>query len=162
MGVVPTLLEELMASPLVRFQWSAPHAHNPVRIWSRSPWIGQHLSLIEYATFLIVCSPSSWINTLYLSMDANFKLKQKNRGFIDPPLADGLSYMVSDRTLKEHLAECEKKRLNHEVSPINLIGVSSRHRLFILDQYMRVHLSCCEPSSYKVFGGIFCNWCWCG
>jgi hypothetical protein len=48
-------------------------------------------------------------------MDANFKLKQKNRGFNDPPLAEGLSYMVADCTLKEHLAECEKKQLNQEV-----------------------------------------------
>ncbi|KAF9793436.1 hypothetical protein BJ322DRAFT_1016943 [Thelephora terrestris] len=32
----------------------------------------------------------SWLNTLYLSMDANFKLKQKDRGFSDPPLSGPL------------------------------------------------------------------------
>ena len=44
--------------------------------------------------------------TLYLSMDANFKLKQKERGFTDPPLANGFAYMVSNGKLLKHLAEC--------------------------------------------------------
>ena len=57
---------------------------------------------------------SSWINTLYLSMDANFKLKQKERGFTDPPLSNGLTYMISDTTLKVHLAECTSRNLTSE------------------------------------------------
>ena len=60
----------------------------------------------------------SWINTLYLSLDANFKLKQKNHGFADPPLANDLSYMIAKSTLKEHLVECDKNRLNQDVSVI--------------------------------------------
>lgn len=48
-------------------------------------------------------------------MDANFKLKQKERGFSDPPLANGLAYMISNETLKEHLAECVTKSLTSEV-----------------------------------------------
>jgi hypothetical protein len=51
--------------------------------------------------------PFSMFETLYLSMDANFKLKQKERGFNDPPLANGFAYMVSNNTLLEHLAKCE-------------------------------------------------------
>lgn len=41
-------------------------------------------------------------------MDANFKLKQKERGFADPPLANGYAYMVSNEKLLKHLAECSK------------------------------------------------------
>ena len=49
-------------------------------------------------------------------MDANFKLKQKERGFSDPPLANGFAYMVSNKTLLEHLAQCEgSKALKDEV-----------------------------------------------
>lgn len=48
-------------------------------------------------------------------MDANFKLKQKERGFADPPLSNGLAYMISDVTLKAHLAECVSKNLTAEV-----------------------------------------------
>ena len=54
--------------------------------------------------------------TIYLLMDANFKLKQKERGFTDPPLANGLAYMVSNEKLLKHLDECDgKKVLKDEV-----------------------------------------------
>jgi hypothetical protein len=56
--------------------------------------------------------------TLYLSMDANFKLKQKERGFTDPPLSNGFAYMVSNEKLLGHLAQCrESKILKADVSP---------------------------------------------
>ena len=48
-------------------------------------------------------------------MDVNFKLKQKERGFADPPLSNGLAYMISDTELKAHLAECVVKNLTSEV-----------------------------------------------
>lgn len=44
-------------------------------------------------------------------MDANFKLKQKERGFTDPPLANGLAYMVSNEKLLKHLDECDGKKV---------------------------------------------------
>jgi hypothetical protein len=57
------------------------------------------------------------LETIYLSMDANFKLKQKERGFADPPLANGLAYMVSNDILLKHLVECrDPKILKEEVS----------------------------------------------
>ena len=71
--------------------------------------------------------PFSWINTLYLSLDANFKLKQKDRGFADPLLANGLSYMIADGTLKKHLAECDQKRLNQDVSATCVPPLVSAH-----------------------------------
>jgi hypothetical protein len=49
--------------------------------------------------------------TIYLSMDANFKLKQKEHGFNDPPLANGFAYMVSNERLKEHLAKCNGSKI---------------------------------------------------
>lgn len=63
-------------------------------------------------------SPFSMFETLFLSMDANFKLKQKERGFVDHPLANGFAYMVSDEKLLEHLADCrDNKILKDGVSP---------------------------------------------
>jgi len=56
--------------------------------------------------------------TVHLSMDANFKLKQKERGFADPPLSNGLGYLVSHETLLAHLAQCkDDKILKADVSP---------------------------------------------
>ena len=49
-------------------------------------------------------------------MDANFKLKQKERGFNDPPLSNGLAYMVSNEKLADHLAHCSANGLIKEVS----------------------------------------------
>lgn len=57
----------------------------------------------------------SWLNTLYLSMDANFKLKQKERGFNDPPLSNGLLFMVENGKLQTHLTDCLKKHLISDV-----------------------------------------------
>ena len=48
-------------------------------------------------------------------MDANFKLKQKERGFQDPPLSNGLAFMVPTNKLKAHLDRCESKKLTAEV-----------------------------------------------
>jgi len=52
-------------------------------------------------------------------MDANFKLKQKERGFSDPPLSNGLVYMVSNEELEKHLAHCSSKGLIKEGSSSN-------------------------------------------
>ena len=51
-------------------------------------------------------------------MDANFKLKQKERGFADPPLSNGLAYMISNVMLKAHLTECISKNLTTEVCKV--------------------------------------------
>ena len=86
-------------------------------------------AVLNVLHILLTTILSSWINTLYLSIDANFKLKQKDRGFTDPPLANGLSYMVADCTLKEHLDECERKRLNHEVNSVDASPLVATNKL---------------------------------
>ena len=53
-------------------------------------------------------------------MDANFKLKQKARGFSDPLLSNGLIYMVADEKLQDHLTDCLKRGQNAEVSVLYL------------------------------------------
>ena len=55
-------------------------------------------------------------------MDANFKLKQKARGFNDPPLSNGLVYMVADEKLQDHLTHCSKTGQVAEVSILNCDG----------------------------------------
>ena len=49
-------------------------------------------------------------------MDANFKLKQKERGFSDPPLSNGLAFMVSNDKLRDHLTHCSNTGQVTEVS----------------------------------------------
>ena len=56
--------------------------------------------------FLLLCSLIplvSWKNTLFLGIDACFKLKLKDRGFKGPDLGTGLAYMVNEGPYKTYL-----------------------------------------------------------
>jgi hypothetical protein len=62
---------------------------------------------------IVFCDPSfvysflvvSWKNTLFLGIDACFKLKLKDRGFKDPDLGTNLVYMVNNRDYAKHLSD---------------------------------------------------------
>jgi hypothetical protein len=53
-----------------------------------------------YSLALIV---ASWKNTLFLGIDACFKLKLKDRGFNDPNLGTGLAYMANQSLYQTYL-----------------------------------------------------------
>ena len=63
-----------------------------------------------------------WKNTLFLGVDACFKLKLKDRGFKDPSLCTGLAYMVNKDSYQQHL--------DANASIIDPVGF--RHLLLIL------------------------------
>ena len=48
-------------------------------------------------------SPLRWLYSLFIAMDANFRLKLKSRGIRDPELASGLAYFVNDAKFEAHL-----------------------------------------------------------
>lgn len=50
----------------------------------------------------------SWKSTLMISLDACFKLKLKDRKFVDPDLGTGLAYMVNEEKYQAHLVHCAK------------------------------------------------------
>ena len=57
--------------------------------------------------FLLLYSPApveSWKNTLFLGIDACFKLKCKECGFDDPDLGTGLAYMVNKDLYQKYLS----------------------------------------------------------
>ena len=85
------------------------------------------LSLLSsiHASCLANHLPFSWINTLYLSLNTNFKLKQKDCGFSDPPLTNGLSYMIADSMLNVTKSNCGCG--NNFLHKIYGNGVKSRH-----------------------------------
>lgn len=47
-----------------------------------------------------------WLDTDMVMIDANFRLKMKDRDIDDPPLGPGLSYYVEDSQYKEHVKRC--------------------------------------------------------
>lgn len=44
-----------------------------------------------------------WLYSLFIAMDANFRLKLKTRDINDPELGDGLAYFVNTAMFEEHL-----------------------------------------------------------
>jgi len=81
----------------------------PAPTRGRTPSISLRLSCTNnpYAT-LCCCThlfPAvRWKNTKILGVDANFKLKQKDRGFDDTKLGSGLAYFVNDVAYQDHLS----------------------------------------------------------
>lgn len=52
----------------------------------------------------------SWLDTLYVMLDANFCLKSKNRGINDDPsLGSGLAYYVNEDAYQAYLKECPEQ-----------------------------------------------------
>ena len=51
------------------------------------------------------------LNTLFLMMDANFRLKQKAKGIEhDPDLSEGLAYFVEDKKYKTFIERRTEER----------------------------------------------------
>ncbi|EIN10007.1 hypothetical protein PUNSTDRAFT_133777 [Punctularia strigosozonata HHB-11173 SS5] len=61
--------------------------------------------------------PNIWMYTLFIAIDACFKLKLRNRGFTAPPLGDGLSYFVKEEKYREHLDSCSDEAPEDDVEP---------------------------------------------
>lgn len=49
--------------------------------------------------------PRRWLYTLYLSVDANFKLRSKDRGAQDVYMGPGWAYVVEEKKYKEHIKQ---------------------------------------------------------
>lgn len=77
----------------------------------------------------------SWRYTLFLVIDANFKLKSKSRGLEDVELNPSWSYFVNDAGYKAHLLkhfdqlEVSKSKLNSSVGSILTIPTNFCIRL---------------------------------
>lgn len=47
-----------------------------------------------------------WTDTDYAQVDANFRLKNKDRQIDDPSLNKGIAFIVADAPYKAHLEQC--------------------------------------------------------
>lgn len=104
--VLYTALPQLSHCPTEAWQPLALHVLNRGRILLNflSPSRTNDLLVLS----LWLCSPApivSWKNTLFLGVDACFKLKLKDRGIKDPDLGTGLSHVVKEGPFQKYLAE---------------------------------------------------------
>jgi hypothetical protein len=58
----------------------------------------------QYTKINFVLIIPRFLYTLYLAVDANFKLKGKDRGIDDPELAPGWASFVEEASYQEHIA----------------------------------------------------------
>jgi len=62
---------------------------------------------------ILACSADSlfrWIYAQFIAVDANFKLKLKNRRIVDPELGSGWSYFVENSQYARHVARNPHER----------------------------------------------------
>lgn len=55
-----------------------------------------------------------WLYSYFLAVDANFRLKLKNRGVSDPEIGSGWSYFVESQQYSKHISR------NHIETEVNL------------------------------------------
>jgi hypothetical protein len=59
-----------------------------------------------HITFTDLLTDPRWIYSLFTTINANFRLKNKSRGVLnDPPLGDGWAHWVPESPYKEYLSE---------------------------------------------------------
>lgn len=93
---------------LVLAQLNVLAAHIQVVIFqTTSSMSGQKISVFLLFVFdfiLILFSLSRYLYQLALAVDANFRLKCKERGIQDKSLSDGLAYVVQNNTYTKFLS----------------------------------------------------------
>lgn len=122
--------------------------------------IGTNSNGLIFILFDTVCCCYSWLYTLYLAMDACFKLKLKNRRLHDPDLGTGWSYFVEDSKYQTFLNECADRKDDKEVRRFNsyLLKCASP---FPEDKHLRVRTPRCQLSLHEVLKELLCNGCLC-
>ena len=74
--------------------------------------------------------PSRWIYAQFIALDANFKLKLKNRKINDPELGSGWSYFVENSAYTRHVESNPHERE---------VGLVSDAAGYVLTYF------CCDP-----------------
>ena len=50
------------------------------------------------------------LNTMFVMLDGNFRMKCKDRNLVNPSLASGMSYFVKEGPYNNYLAQCGSQR----------------------------------------------------
>lgn len=91
-----------------------PTTREKLAIWlGRCPIAYQvsHPIFLHHIIFTNVQSPNRWLYALILTIDANFRLKLKDKGYAeDPALGDGWAHWVESEPYKDYT-----RRYGHQV-----------------------------------------------
>ena len=83
---------------------ACPHpGRNLPRGWENAAEDKAYVLLLFYLCTVNPDDPSRWLYSLFVAMDANFRLKLKSRGIQDPELGSGSAYFVNNAKFEAHL-----------------------------------------------------------
>ena len=115
--------------------------------------------------FVVICSlrslpvvlPVSWKSTMFVGLDACFKLKSKDRSFVDVDLGTGLAYMVNNEKYQRHLAHCLKNPPPKEVRVLPPCSQSYTISDFLLLACcLWFNVTCGERRPHQVVSWVSC------
>ena len=99
-----------------------------------------------------------WLYSLFLAIDANFRLKMKARGIGDPELGTGLAYFVDTIKFQKHLEDHVDEE---DVSQTPLFQPHNVNSMLIsIGRDLWDRVPCSKSSEFKVIKGLFGFWCW--
>jgi hypothetical protein len=82
---------------------------------------GTHTSF--FCTYPPMTSSYRWLYSLFIAIDANFRLKLKTRGIKDPELGSGLAYFVNTEKFEAHLkSRADEEEVSSPNSSLPLDG----------------------------------------
>lgn len=133
---------------------ACPHPdRNLPKDWDKAPEATRYVGFPQ-SPGLVRIFPPRWLYSLFLAVDANFRLKLKSRGITDPEIGSGWSYFVEPKQYNEHISQ---KTTEVEVSPSG--SSISVIVLIFLGWRVRFRFPCCEPGQQEVFEGLPCLRC---
>lgn len=89
-------------------------------------------SVFGWITTYVFCN--RWLDTLFAQIDANFRLKNKDRSLKDESLNGGTASIVKEEPYKEHLASRGEQTEVHYLSSLS----SAASLTPTSDQYLRL------------------------
>ena len=99
-------------------------------------------------------SSSRWLYTQFIAVDANFKLKLKNRRINDPELGSGWSYFVENSPYTRHIAN------NPHDKEVSCFAITQEFVLIpVLGHQLWKRVPCCQPSKLTRRQGLYCERC---
>ena len=102
--VTPLWRSKILA--MVHSQLSVQHAHTQGGICLQNGRMHPRTKCMSFSNFCAVALDDvhrRWLFSLFIAIDANFRLKLKSRGIKDPELGSGLAYFVNAGKFETHL-----------------------------------------------------------
>lgn len=92
---------------MAHLRWSVQPVHilietflkTGTKLWTTKSIFSQYCLIQNYQ------QDFRWLYTYFLAVDANFRLKLKNRGINDPEIGSGWSYFVESKQFNKHVSQ---------------------------------------------------------